>query len=70
MQLEGIHISESESLDDPELIMEVMDVREELESAESREDVERIREETQGTVCDGSGFTAVHHSYSQRKLMN
>ena len=50
MQLEDIHISEHESLDDPELIMEIMEAREELESAESREDVERIRADNQGTV--------------------
>lgn len=48
LQLEGIHISESESLTDPELIMEVMEAREELDSADSREEVERIRQENQG----------------------
>lgn len=48
MQLEDIHISESESLDNPELIMEVMEAREELESAENREVAERIRTENQG----------------------
>lgn len=48
MQLEGIHISESDSLDDPELIMEIMEAREELEAAESSEDAARIREENQG----------------------
>ncbi|EKM61045.1 uncharacterized protein PHACADRAFT_51528, partial [Phanerochaete carnosa HHB-10118-sp] len=50
LQLEDIHIGESESLNDPELIMEVMEAREELESAESREDVERIREENQEKI--------------------
>lgn len=56
MQLEDIHISESESLDDPELILEIMEAREELESADSREDVERIREENQGIACDPEQF--------------
>lgn len=58
LQLEDIHIGESESLDDPELIMEVMEVREELESAESREDVERIREENQSTAFDLRSYAA------------
>ncbi|GJE86120.1 co-chaperone Hsc20 [Phanerochaete sordida] len=50
MQLEDIHIGESDSLDDPELIMEIMEAREELETAEDREDVERIREENQEKI--------------------
>ena len=48
MQLEDIHISETESLNDPELIMEVMEAREELDSAESREDADRILAENEG----------------------
>lgn len=45
MRLEDIHISETESLDDPGLITEVMEAREELDSAESREEVDRIQAE-------------------------
>lgn len=49
LQLEGFPITESEGLDDPDLIMEVMEAREELDSAESSEDVDRIRAENGGT---------------------
>jgi hypothetical protein len=51
MELEGIYIGETDSLDDPELIMEIMEAREGLESAESREDADRIRAENQGMLC-------------------
>lgn len=51
MELEGMHIGEAESLDDQELIMEVMESREELETAETREDVDRIVAENQGMSC-------------------
>ena len=56
LQLEGVHINESESLDDTELIMEVMEAREELDTAESREDVDRIRNENEGAhlLADGT----------------
>ena len=50
IQVFGILVRQSESLDDPELIMEVMEAREALESAETREDVEQVREENQGTT--------------------
>jgi DnaJ-domain-containing protein 1 len=43
-----IHSSETEHLDDPEFIMEVMDAREELEQASSREEVEPIAADWQG----------------------
>ena len=66
MQLEDIHISEHESLDDPELIMEIMEAREELETAENREDVERIREENQGTTPCVQTYAA--NLLEQRKL--
>jgi molecular chaperone HscB len=39
---------EEEQLDDPELIMEVMEAREELEEATSQEQVEEIRQRTRG----------------------
>lgn len=50
MQLEGIEIGETDSLEDPELIMEVMEARERLESAESREEVDEIQVENQGII--------------------
>jgi DnaJ-domain-containing protein 1 len=43
-----IHPSETEHLDDPAFIMEIMDAREELEQASSREEVEPIAADVQG----------------------
>ena len=51
LQLQGITIGESESVDDPELIMEIMDAREALDNAETREEVERIRQANTGKPC-------------------
>ena len=48
LQLQGVQIHESESLNDTELIMEVMEARENLDNAESSEDVDRIRAENEG----------------------
>lgn len=50
MQLEGIEIGETDSLEDPDLIMEVMEARERLESAESREEVDEIQVENQDRI--------------------
>jgi molecular chaperone HscB len=35
-------------LEDPELLMEVMEIREEMEEAESEEDIERLKIENTG----------------------
>lgn len=51
LQQEGVEIGESENLEDPALIMEVMEAREELDGAESQEEVERIRQENAGAYC-------------------
>ncbi|KAG2178092.1 hypothetical protein INT43_003345 [Umbelopsis isabellina] len=43
LALNGIEVSESESLEDPELLMEVMEVREQMEDCETEEDIEKLR---------------------------
>ena len=43
LQREGVTIGESDNVDDPALIMEVMEKREELDSAETQEEVDEIR---------------------------
>jgi molecular chaperone HscB len=48
LALNGVEVSESESLEDPELLMEVMEIREEMEEAESEEDIERLKIENTG----------------------
>lgn len=48
LALNGVEVSESESLEDPELLMEVMEIREEMEEAESEEDIERLKIENGG----------------------
>ncbi|SAM00118.1 hypothetical protein [Absidia glauca] len=40
----GMEVNEAESLHNPVLLMDVMEVREELEEAETEEDVERIKQ--------------------------
>lgn len=44
----GVEIDESESLHNPTLLMEVMEVREELEEATTDNDVEAIKNENDG----------------------
>ncbi|KAG0174551.1 hypothetical protein DFQ28_005887 [Apophysomyces sp. BC1034] len=43
LALRGLDVGESESLHDPELLMDVMEVREELEEASTEDDVHRIK---------------------------
>ena len=57
MELEGIEIGETDSLEDPELIMEVMEARERLESAETREEVDEIQVENQGAAFSRTNVT-------------
>ncbi|GAB5586625.1 molecular chaperone [Umbelopsis nana] len=45
LALNGVEISESESLEDPELLMEVMEIREQMEEAESEDDIEKLKVE-------------------------
>lgn len=46
--MHDVKISESESLKDPELLMEVLEFRERLEEAETEEEVADIQRELQG----------------------
>ena len=62
MKLEGIEIGETDSLEDPDLIMEVMEARERLESAESREEVDEIQVENQGMVFSGTAETVIEEN--------
>ncbi|KAI0078874.1 Co-chaperone Hsc20 [Panus rudis PR-1116 ss-1] len=50
LRREGIPTEGENILDDPELIMEVMELRESIENAESQEEVDKIREENQGSI--------------------
>lgn len=47
LELVGIQVGEAESLEDPELLMQVLEAREELESASSREDAMAIQDDNQ-----------------------
>lgn len=44
----GYDIAESDSLTDPELLMEVMEAREELEEASTQEECDAVRESNRG----------------------
>lgn len=44
----GYDIAESDSLTDPELLMEVMEAREELEEASTQEECDAVRESNKG----------------------
>ena len=48
LQREGVTRGESDNVDDPTLIMEVMEKREELDSAETQEEVDEIRQGNMG----------------------
>ncbi|KAH9937696.1 uncharacterized protein B0H18DRAFT_1206488 [Fomitopsis serialis] len=43
LQREGYPTSESENLEDPEMLMETMEMREQIEGAESKEEIEQVR---------------------------
>jgi Fe-S protein assembly co-chaperone HscB len=44
----GVAIEEEDKMEDPELLMEIMEVRESLEDANTQEEVDTIREENRG----------------------
>ncbi|ORZ22035.1 Co-chaperone HscB, C-terminal oligomerization domain-containing protein [Absidia repens] len=50
LALQGVEVNEAESLHHPELLMDVMEVREELEEATTNEDVELIKQENDGKI--------------------
>lgn len=66
LELNNIEIGESDNVDDPELIMEIMEAREGLDSAESQDEVERIRAENAGKASVVQFFEP-HASVYQRK---
>ncbi|KAI8581565.1 hypothetical protein K450DRAFT_231935 [Umbelopsis ramanniana AG] len=45
LALNGVEVAESESLEDPELLMEVMEIREQMEEAETEEDIKKLKQE-------------------------
>ena len=48
LEIYGNPIAETDSLDDPALLMDVMEAREELEEAETEEEVERVKASNAG----------------------
>jgi len=50
LQLNGVTITESESLEDSELLMEILDTRERLEEATSDNEVETIQKESEAKI--------------------
>lgn len=48
LEHEGFGRQETDSLDNPMLLMEILEMREQLESAEAPEEVEKIRSENAG----------------------
>ncbi|KZT30574.1 Co-chaperone Hsc20 [Neolentinus lepideus HHB14362 ss-1] len=64
LKLEGYETSESDQLDDPELIMEVMEEREQLEEASEQEQVEEIKSRNQGKINNTT--TEIEHLVGSR----
>ena len=50
--LKGVEIAESESLEDPELLMEVMEVREQVEDANTQREIDQIRQENKQSMSE------------------
>ncbi|RUS18760.1 Co-chaperone HscB, C-terminal oligomerization domain-containing protein [Endogone sp. FLAS-F59071] len=50
LQLRNVHIAEAESLEDPELLMEVLEAREELEEVASEEEVEGLKKRNDARI--------------------
>lgn len=55
LQLEGIQIEESASLEDPELLLEVLEMREELEQATSEDELKPVKQVNDGNIM-GEGM--------------
>jgi molecular chaperone HscB len=70
LALNGVEVAESESLEDPELLMEVMEIREQMEEAETEDDIKKLKQENSGKF--GTGLLAfstflTNHSMALRK---
>ena len=48
LELEGVEVSESESLHEPELLMEVMELREELDEVTNEEELDQVKQTNDG----------------------
>lgn len=48
LSLRGVQIEEQDKMEDPELLMEILEVRESLEEAQTQEEVDAIRDSNKG----------------------
>lgn len=48
LELQGVEVGESDSLEDPALLMEVMEIREELDEATTDDQVAQVKETNDG----------------------
>ena len=51
LQKHGLNVSETDQLEDPELLMQILESREALEEAQAQAEVDVIREENAGVYC-------------------
>lgn len=58
LSLRGVRIEEQDKMEDPALLMEILEVREGLEEAISEEEVQQIRQQNKGGVASRE---VVHH---------
>lgn len=63
LSLSDVTIGEAEPVTDPELLMQIMEVREALEEASTEEDVSRIRDENRGELT----WYSLKHSRGELK---
>lgn len=59
LEQKGVAISEEDKMDDAELLMEIMEVRESLEDAQTQEEVDEIRENNAGKSRQPSASKAL-----------
>ena len=63
LSLRGVQIEEQDKMEDPELLMEILEVRESLEEAQTQEEVDAIRDSNKGDLlrlpCTRAPFAAV-----------
>ncbi|KAM0755084.1 hypothetical protein T439DRAFT_322138 [Meredithblackwellia eburnea MCA 4105] len=52
LNLNNVEVNEEDKVTDPELLMQVMEIREQIEDAQTRDEVEQIREENQATIAE------------------